>query len=101
MQLKFTPSARTQFLDGISYIKQDNPIAAQNFRQHTEDVLRRLIDFPDSGKVIREFPDLPFREIVVPPYRFFYRVKNDIIWIVSVWHSAQQAGLSEADSKNI
>jgi len=101
MLIKFTPSARTQFLDGISNIKQDNPIAAQNFRQHAEEVLRRLIDFPDSGKAIREFPDLPFREVVVAPYRFFYRVKEDVIWIVSVWHSAQQAGLPEADLKNI
>ncbi len=89
MQLKFTPSARRQFLDGISYIKKDNPTAARSFRKKSENVLKRLIEFPESGKVIREYPDLPFREIVVPPYRFFYRIKDDNIWIVAVWHSSQ------------
>jgi len=91
--IKFTPSARTQFLDGISFIKQDNPTAALKFRLRAEEVLRRLIEFPDSGRVIQEFPDLPFREVVIPPYRFFYRVKDNLIWIVAVWHSAQQIDL--------
>ncbi|NQT97856.1 MAG: type II toxin-antitoxin system RelE/ParE family toxin [Candidatus Marinimicrobia bacterium] len=93
MHLKFTPSARRQFLDGISYIKKDNPTAAHSFRIKTESVLKRLIEFPQSGKVIREYPDLPFREIVVPPYRFFYRIKDDIIWIVAVWHSSQDTDI--------
>ncbi|MCF7801321.1 MAG: type II toxin-antitoxin system RelE/ParE family toxin [Candidatus Marinimicrobia bacterium] len=96
MQLKFTPSARTQFLEGITYIKQDNPGAARHFRQRVEDVLRRLIAFPGADKVIREFQDLPFREIVVPPYRFFYQIKKDFIWIVAVWHSAQRVDLPDS-----
>jgi toxin ParE1/3/4 len=25
----------------------------------------------------------------VAPYRFFYQVKDDTVWIVAVWHSAQ------------
>lgn len=37
-----------------------------------------------------EFPDLPFREAVVPPYRFFYRRERNAIWVVAVWHGAQQ-----------
>jgi toxin ParE1/3/4 len=51
--------------------------------------LLRLEQFPESGRVLPEFPDLPFREVVVPPYRFFYRVKGKTIWVVGVWHSAQ------------
>jgi hypothetical protein len=27
--------------------------------------------------------------VVVSPYRFFYRVKGEVIWIVAVWHGAQ------------
>jgi len=30
-----------------------------------------------------------FREVIVEPYRFFYQVKVDAVWIVAVWHSAQ------------
>jgi plasmid stabilization system protein ParE len=27
--------------------------------------------------------------VLVPPYRFFYRVEKPTIWIVAVWHGAQ------------
>ena len=54
-----------------------------------EQFLAALADYPDSGRVLPEFPDLPFREVVVPPYRFFCRVKDDAVWVIAAWHSAQ------------
>ncbi len=89
MKIKFTPTARKQFLSALSYIRKDKPSAAVNFRNHIEKVLRRLEDFPESGRTIPEFPDLPFREVIISPYRFFYRIKSDVVWIVAVWHDAQ------------
>jgi plasmid stabilization system protein ParE len=46
--------------------------------------------FPDSGRKLPEFPDLPHREVVVPPYRFFYRVHGRTVWVVAVWHGARE-----------
>jgi len=89
MKVKFTPSARVQFLEGLEYIRQDSPSAADHFRKKAEAVLRRLEEFPESGRSIPEFPGLPHREVLVPPYRFFYRVAGKTVWIVAVWHSAQ------------
>jgi len=54
--------------------------------------LRRLEKFPESGRVILEFPELPHRELIVAPYRFFYRVKGKTVWVVAVWHGAQLPG---------
>ena len=89
MRIKFTPSARGQFLEELAYIKRDNPTAALRFRAKAEEVLRRLETLPNSGRAIPEFPELPHREIVVRPYRFFYRVVGQTVWIVAVWHGAQ------------
>lgn len=89
MKILFTPSARSQFLAALAYIPSDNPAAALSLRQRSEKILRRLEQFPESGKRIQEFPDLPFREVVVPPYRFFYRLQENTIWVVAVWHGAQ------------
>ena len=89
MTLRFTPFARTQFLAALAYIRRDNPVAAGQFRRRTERVLRRLQRFPNSGRVIPEFPDLPYREVIVAPYRFFYRREGEIVWVVGVWHGAQ------------
>ena len=89
MKVRFTPSGRIQFLQAMSYILQDNPQAARQFRNKAERVLRRLARFPQSGRRIPEFPDLPFREVIVPPYRFFYRLEGRTVWVVACWHGAQ------------
>ena len=89
MKVRFTPTARSQFLSALLYIRKDKPSAAKNFRLRTEKILRRLEDFPESGRIIPEFPDLPYREVIIPPYRFFYKTKGEIVWVVAVWHDAQ------------
>ncbi|MFH1336397.1 MAG: type II toxin-antitoxin system RelE/ParE family toxin [Candidatus Zixiibacteriota bacterium] len=89
MKVLFTPSGRKQFLEVIAYIYRENPTAANAFRHKAEKALSRLRKFPQSGRVLPEFPDLPFREVIVSPYRFFYRVKEKTVWIVAVWHGAQ------------
>ena len=89
MKLRFTPSGRIQFLQAVSYILQDNPQAAIRFRKRAERALRRLTRYPESGRLIPEFPDLPCREVIVPPYRFFYRREGRTIWVVTCWHEAQ------------
>ncbi len=89
MEVRFTPTGRLQFLAALAYIKEDNPSAAKHFRDKAEEILRRLDDFPNSGRHLPEFPELPFCEVIVPPYRFFYRESEGTIWIVAVWPSAQ------------
>ena len=95
MKILFTPSARSQFLSAIAYIRQDNPDAALRFRRRAETVLKRLVKFPGSGRVIPEFPDLPHREVIIAPYRYFYRVRGKVIWIVTARHGAQRVGVPE------
>ena len=89
MKVRFTPSAKAQFLSALAYIRRDKPSAAIRFRDRTEKVLRRLEDLPESGRIVAEFPELPYREVIISPYRFFYRTKGNVVWIVAVWHGAQ------------
>jgi toxin ParE1/3/4 len=89
VRVRFTPTGRAQFLAAIAYIRRENPAAAARFRQRAEQALRRLEQFPESGRVVPEFLDLPYREVIVPPYRFFYRIKEAAVWVVAVWHGAQ------------
>lgn len=92
MRVRFTPSARSQFLGTLAYIASDNPGAAQELRRRAGEALARLERFPEAGRIVPEFPDLAFREVVLAPYRFFYRIKDETVWIVAVWHSAQIPG---------
>jgi len=98
VKVLFTPTARRHFLNAISYIHKDKPGSALNFRNRAEKALRRLETFPESGRVIPEFEHLPFRELVFSPYRFFYKIENNMIWIIAVWHSSQIPGTPDADT---
>ena len=89
MRILFTPTGRRQFLEAIASIPRDKPSAAVTFRQKTEKSLSRLKKFPESGRRLPEFSELPFRELIVNPYRFFYKIKGDSVWIVAVWHGAR------------
>ena len=89
MKVRFTPPARARFLAALEFIRQDRPSAALRLRKRAETALRRLEKFPASGRGIPEFPGLLHREIIVAPYRFFYRVDGKTVWIVAVRHSAQ------------
>ena len=95
MKTLFTPAARGQFLAAITYIRCDNPEAARRFRKRAEVILKRLSKFPNSGRPIPEYPHLPHREVIVTPYRFFYRLAEKTVWIVAVWHGAQLPGAPE------
>lgn len=89
MKVRFTPTGERQFLGVVSYILVDRPTAARRFYARALKVLKRLERFPESGRRIPEFPELPYREVIFRPYRFFYRVVRDTVWIVGVWHGAQ------------
>ena len=89
MRVQFTPSARTQFLSALSYIRQDKASAAVSFRNRAEKILRSLDDLPESGRIIPEFLELPYLEVIISPYRFFYKIKVDAVWVVAVWHGVQ------------
>ena len=96
MRVRFTASGRIQFLAAIAYIRRDIPSAASRFRIDAERRLHRLQRFPMSGRHVPECPDLPYREVIIAPYRFFYRVEGETVWIVAVWHGAQLPQAPEA-----
>lgn len=89
MRIRFTSAARSQFFEGLLYIALDKPGAARRLRARSHAALKRLATFPNSGRTIPEFPSLPHREVVLDPFRFFYRVEKKTVWIVAVWHTKQ------------
>lgn len=89
MQVRFTRQADRQYAGALSYIRAKNPAGALTVMRRTEAVIAQLRSHPQSGHVIPEYPDMPHRELPVPPYRFFYRVIGDTVWIIAVWHARQ------------
>lgn len=76
--------------DGIfSHIEADNPRAAIAVDERIAAAARRLIDFPDSGRLGRVAGT---RELVIPgtPYIAAYVVTVETVRILRVLHGAQR-----------
>jgi toxin ParE1/3/4 len=87
--VRFTPQAEQQYLGALRYLRTKSPAGAASVQRRAEAVIVQLRKHPHSGHAIPEFPELPHRELPVPPYRLFYRVAGDTVWIVGVWHARQ------------
>ena len=49
--------------------------------------VERLVDFPETGRVVPEFGLTNLRELIQPPFRIVYRLHTVRILIIRVWRS--------------
>ncbi len=90
MRVIWTPEAQAH-LDGIyQYVKRDAPFYAEAVVDKLTRRSQQLIDHPHSGRIVPTYDDRNLRELIVFPYRLIYRVMTDRIYVVAVFHGAQQ-----------
>ncbi|TVR51000.1 MAG: type II toxin-antitoxin system RelE/ParE family toxin [Spirochaetaceae bacterium] len=69
------------------YIALDNPSAAARYVRKVFSAVERLKRYPNSGGRPEELPATPYREVIVPPCRVFYRAEEDAVFILHVMRS--------------
>lgn len=87
----WSPSARLDLKEIVSYIAEDNAEIAQRFGLSLIDATKSLGSFPSKGRTVPELRSPEIREVIFKPYRIIYRVKESqsAIEIVRVWHAAR------------
>jgi toxin ParE1/3/4 len=88
MKVRFSASARADIQSIYDFIAQENPKIAARIVGAIEQSTLRLGDFPLSGR--RGAVDTT-REMVITrlPYIVVYRLNDDSIEIIAVFHAAQ------------
>jgi len=77
-------------LDAIAdYIALENAAAARKLAQSVIATVERLRKFPRMGSSPGELIGWPYRQLVVPPCRVFYRAEKKRICIVHVLRGEQ------------
>jgi len=89
--IEWSPTARFDLWDVLSYISEFDQNAAARFRDKVFDSIERLADFLESGRIVPEFSDSNIREVICKPCRIVYRLKNNgsFVEIARVWHSSR------------
>jgi len=96
-KIKWTPQALEDIEAIANFIARDSTHYAGMFTVKVFDVVERLELFPESGRIVPELNRKEIREVILGNYRIIYRVKGDIVEILTVYHSAR---LLEAENVN-
>lgn len=75
MKIRFSLRGMERYDALLASLQAQNPLAADRMVVAVDHALRRLKQFPLSGSRVREFPQLPLRQIIVGSYRFVTRTK--------------------------
>jgi toxin ParE1/3/4 len=96
MRIRYTPRAFADREAIFEYLENRSPQGAQAVKRAIENSIRRLERFPYSARTTDE-PGV--RELIVPqrPYKMYYRVVGDEVWIVHIRHAARRPWQREGD----
>ena len=88
----WTGPALRSLLEVVQYIQADDPEAAQRFGKEIKKKVARLARFPNSGRMVPEFPTSGLREVIVGHYRIIYRILTgkSRVEILTVRHGARR-----------
>ena len=91
VQVKWANQAFYDLKEIHDFIARDSVQYAKIQIERILDEVLNLSHFPLIGRHVPEFPDLPYREIIVGNYRTIYKIKEkqNCIFIMSVVHGRQ------------
>lgn len=92
MKVVWSPEARALAGEVVEYIAQDRPGAAREWLLGLGATVARLETHPHTGRRVPEMPGTGHRELIYRGYRIVYRVDEDLVRIVSVWHQRRLLG---------
>lgn len=88
-EIRWTLQAANDLEAAVEYIAADSPPYAQLLAIDVLKAVERLAVLPRSGRVVPEYGSPSIREIILGNYRIIYRVRRDLIEILTVYHGAR------------
>ena len=95
MRVRHTPRARADIEAIFAYLHSRNPKAARELKEAFERAVDLLRLFPYAPPVIDRAPEFRSLRVGRYPYRLYYRVREDEVWIAHVRHLSQRPGEGE------
>jgi len=85
--------------EAADYIARDNPRAAENWVSEIFDLVSRLSEHPQRGRVVPEVGRAEIRELFFGSYRVIYRVEQNRVVILTVRHGRRLLEKAELSNR--
>ena len=89
LPLRWTERAVAHLEAIVDYISLTSPVYAEGVVLRIEHRLQLARAQPQLGKRAPEAGALDVRELVVPPYRVFYREREECVEVLAIVHARQ------------
>lgn len=86
LPLRWTEHAVAHLEAIVEYVSLTSPVYAEAVLMRIDHRLQLLRTHPRLGKRAPEASDESIREVIVPPYRVFYRHQHDCIEVLAIVH---------------
>ena len=88
-EVRWTAQAAEDLESIADFIARDSPQYARLFVLDVLHAVERLAAFPRSGRALPELSDPAIREVLLGAYRIVYRVREELVEILTVYHGAR------------
>ncbi len=88
-QVRWTEQAADDLAAITEFIAADSPQYARLFALDVITAVERLARFPRSGRIVPERANPAIREIILGSYRIVYRLRKDVVEVLTVYHGAR------------
>jgi toxin ParE1/3/4 len=96
-EVRWTQQALGDLEATSEFIARDSSHYASLFVLDVLAAVERLERFPKSGRIVPEKNEPKIREIILGNYRIVYRLRNDIVEILTLHHGARPVDPSQFD----
>ncbi len=88
-KIRWSPRAASGFEEICKFIARDSDYYARFFAKKINAIIKRIPQFPKSGRVVPEYGEENLRENIFENYRIVYRLKGEFVEIVAISHGAK------------
>ncbi len=87
-RVEWTAVARQEVAEIMAYLAIESPSAALRTLEKMEEEAASLVHMPHRGRLVPEverFAVRHYRELILPPHRLVYRVRDDAVYVLGVF----------------
>ncbi|MDA3932779.1 MAG: type II toxin-antitoxin system RelE/ParE family toxin [Gammaproteobacteria bacterium] len=92
MKLKYAPEAVDDLHRVVEFVELKNPFAARRLANDLQEGIDKLKQFPNIGLSVWQAPEPEqIRDLYIGNLTVRYLVSTEIIYILRIWHSKENA----------
>ena len=99
-RLVWTEPALQDLEQIADYIALDDEAAARRLVKKVFEQAELLEDFPEMCPQPHDLPDTAYRHLVINPLRVFYRIQDDLVYIVYVMRHEKHLRMSDIQGRD-